>query len=88
MVDILYFRLSELRSQKQKLSRSVRDKEEELEQAMRKIDALRNDIRKAEKLRREIEQRLEESEQEANKERKMRERAEEYSKRVSFKNNK
>ncbi|PNF42325.1 hypothetical protein B7P43_G05285, partial [Cryptotermes secundus] len=48
-------RLSELRQQKQKLSRQVRDKEEELEVAMQKIDSLRHDIRKAEKLRRELE---------------------------------
>lgn len=47
-------KLSDLRQQKQKLSRQVRDKEEELEVAMQKIDALRQDIRRAEKLRREM----------------------------------
>lgn len=52
-------KLSELRSQKQKLSRQVRDKEEELENAMHKIDTLRNDMRKAEKSRREYESRIE-----------------------------
>lgn len=52
-------KLSELRSQKQKLSRQVRDKEEELETAMQKIDNLRNDIRKADKGRREYESRIE-----------------------------
>ncbi|GBP98070.1 hypothetical protein EVAR_100712_1 [Eumeta japonica] len=36
-------RLAELRQQKQKLSRQVRDKEEELEVAMQKIDGLRQD---------------------------------------------
>jgi hypothetical protein len=33
----------------------VRDKEEELENSLQKIDNLRQDIRKAEKLRRELE---------------------------------
>ena len=58
---MIFFRLSELRQQKQKLSRQVRDKEEELENSMTKIDSLRTDIRKAEKLRREIELRAEEA---------------------------
>lgn len=48
-------RLTELRNQKQKLSRQVRDKEEELDNALQKIDTLRQDLRKAEKLRRELE---------------------------------
>lgn len=52
-------KLSELRTQKQKLSRQVRDKEEELETAMQKIDTLRNDMRKMEKSRREYETRIE-----------------------------
>lgn len=52
-------KLSELRSQKQKLSRQVRDKEEELETAMQKIDSYRNDMRKADKSRREYESRIE-----------------------------
>lgn len=52
-------KLSELRSQKQKLSRQVRDKEEELETAMQKVDSLRNDMRKMEKSRREYETRIE-----------------------------
>ena len=42
---------------------------------MQKIDSLRQDIRKAEKLRREIELRAEESGTEAVKERKLREKA-------------
>merc|ERR1719483_1644626 len=68
-------KLSELRQQKQKMSRQVRDKEEELENSMTKIDSLRTDIRKAEKLRREIELRAEEATTEAGKERKLREKA-------------
>lgn len=66
-------RLSELRQQKQKLSRQVRDKEEELEGAMQKIDGLRQDIRRAEKGRRELEARLDTAISEATKERKLRE---------------
>lgn len=54
-------KLGELRSQKQKLSRQVRDKEEELETAMQKVDTLRNDIRKSDKFRRELESRLQDS---------------------------
>ncbi|CAK1549098.1 unnamed protein product [Leptosia nina] len=66
-------KLSELRQQKQKLSRQVRDKEEELEVAMQKIDALRQDIRRADKGRRELEARLDTAVAEATKERKLRE---------------
>ncbi|GFR09549.1 hypothetical protein TNCT_340201, partial [Trichonephila clavata] len=71
-------KLSELRAQKQKLSRQVRDKEEELETAMQKIDLLRQDLRKAEKFRREFEARIDEAQSEATKERRLRERTEEY----------
>ncbi|KAH8027906.1 hypothetical protein HPB51_011136 [Rhipicephalus microplus] len=70
-------KLSELRTQKQKLSRQVRDKEEELESAMHKIDSLRQDLRKADKLRREA-TRAEETQAEALKERRLRERSDEY----------
>lgn len=45
---------------------------------MQKVDSLRHDIRKAEKLRRELEARIEEALAEAGKERKLRERSEEY----------
>ncbi|XP_024946163.1 serine/threonine-protein kinase Genghis Khan isoform X1 [Cephus cinctus] len=75
-------KLSELRQQKQKLSRQVRDKEEELEVVMQKVDSLRHDIRKAEKLRRELENRVEEAIAETSKERKLRERSEEYCKQM------
>ena len=64
-VCLLLCRLSELRQQKQKLSRQVRDKEEELENSLQKIDSLRQDIRKAEKLRSQLELRSEESVTEA-----------------------
>lgn len=55
-------KLSELRTQKQKISKQVRDKEEELEVAMQKIDALRNEVRRIEKGRREMELRVQEFE--------------------------
>lgn len=49
---------------------------------MQKIDSLRHDIRKAEKLRRELEARVEEAISETTKERKLRERSEEYCKQM------
>lgn len=73
----MIFRLSELRQHKQKLSRLVRDKEEELEEAMSKIDILRQEVRRSEKVRRELESRLEDSIAEAINERKLREKNEE-----------
>jgi serine/threonine-protein kinase MRCK len=60
----------------------VRDKEEELEVTMQKVDSLRQDIRRAEKLRRELEARIEEAQGETSKERKLRERTEEYCKQM------
>ncbi|XP_044731318.1 serine/threonine-protein kinase Genghis Khan isoform X2 [Chrysoperla carnea] len=71
-------RLSELRQQKQKLSRQVRDKEEEVEAAMAKIDGLRADIRKAEKARRELQISLDDALAETVRERKLRERSDDY----------
>lgn len=47
-------RMAELRSQKQKVSRQLRDKEEEVEVAMQKIDSMRQEIRKSEKFRKEV----------------------------------
>ncbi|XP_050527294.1 serine/threonine-protein kinase Genghis Khan [Daktulosphaira vitifoliae] len=66
-------KLSELRQHKQKLSRLVRDKEEELEEAMSKVDVLRQEVRRSEKVRRELESRLDESMAEIVNERKLRE---------------
>lgn len=60
-------KLSDLRVQKQKISRQVRDKEEELEVALQKIDSLRNEVRRIEKSRREMEMKIQEYE--ANKDR-------------------
>ncbi|XP_063835291.1 serine/threonine-protein kinase MRCK alpha [Ostrinia nubilalis] len=66
-------KLADLRQQKHKLSRQVRDKEQELEKEMQKIDALRQDIRRSDKGRRELEARLDMAIAEATKERKLRE---------------
>lgn len=51
---------------------------------MQKIDSLRQDMRRGEKLRRELEARIDEAMQEATKERKLRERSEEYCNQVSL----
>lgn len=47
-------RMAELRSHKQRLSRQLRDKEEEMDVVMQKLDAMRQDIRKTEKARKEV----------------------------------
>lgn len=54
---------------------------------MSKVDALRHDIRKAEKLRRELESRVEDALAEASKERKLRERSEEYCRQMQEESN-
>ncbi|GBP13047.1 hypothetical protein EVAR_101561_1 [Eumeta japonica] len=66
------------RSQKQKLSRQVRDKEEELETVMKKIDSLRQDLRKSDKNRRELEMRMEDALTDIATEKKQKERTEEF----------
>lgn len=47
-------RLTELRSFKQRLSRQLRDKEEEMDALNQKLEALRLDLRKAERTRKEV----------------------------------
>lgn len=47
-------RMAELRSQKQKVSRQLRDREEEVEAAVQKMDALRQEARRADKSRKEV----------------------------------
>lgn len=47
-------RVAELRAQKQKVSRQLRDKEEEVEAAMQKVDSMRQEVRKSERLRKEV----------------------------------
>ncbi|KAL1377127.1 hypothetical protein pipiens_016466 [Culex pipiens pipiens] len=71
-------KLSDLRQQKQKLSRQVRDKEEEVEVAMQKVDTLRSELRKTDKIRRELESRHQDILSEVTRERQLRERSEDY----------
>lgn len=47
-------RLTELRSHKQRLSRQLRDKEEEMDALNQKLEALKLDLRKAERTRKEV----------------------------------
>lgn len=47
-------RVAELRAHKQKVSRQLRDKEEEVEAAMQKVDSMRQEVRKSERLRKEV----------------------------------
>lgn len=68
----------ELRSQKVLLVRQVRDKDEDLEKGSQKIEALRNDIRLAEKNRRDMESKLQELSADVIRERQSRERSEEF----------
>lgn len=49
-------RMADLRSYKQKLSRQLRDKEEEVEVIMQKTDSMRQEMRKLEKARKEVAQ--------------------------------
>ncbi|MBV96788.1 Serine/threonine-protein kinase MRCK beta, partial [Eschrichtius robustus] len=75
-------RMAELRSQKQKVSRQLRDREEEVEAAVQKMDALRQEARRADKSRKELEAQLEDAVAEASKERKLREHSENFSKQI------
>ena len=47
-------RLTEMRSQRQKLSRQVRDREEELDDVRHKMENIRQELRKADKSKREV----------------------------------
>ena len=49
--------MAELRSAKQRLSRQLRDKEEEMEALLQKMDGMRQEIRKTEKNRKEVRRR-------------------------------
>uniref|UniRef100_A0A8C4TN76 Serine/threonine-protein kinase MRCK alpha-like n=1 Tax=Erpetoichthys calabaricus TaxID=27687 RepID=A0A8C4TN76_ERPCA len=73
---------TETRSQRQKLSRQLRDKEEEMEVVMAKVESLRQEVRKVEKSKKELEIMAEESGAEAAKQRKLRERSESYGKQL------
>ncbi|XP_056624631.1 serine/threonine-protein kinase MRCK alpha isoform X2 [Triplophysa dalaica] len=75
-------RVTELRSHKQRLSRQLRDKEEEMDALNQKVEALRLDVRKAERAKKEMEAQAEEWSAEAQKEKKLRERSEQYSRQL------
>ncbi|XP_015462008.3 serine/threonine-protein kinase MRCK alpha isoform X8 [Astyanax mexicanus] len=75
-------KMTDLRSQKQRLSRQLRDKEEEMDAVNQKLEALRLEIRKAERARKEMETQAEERAAEAQKEKKLRERSEQYSRQL------
>ncbi|XP_068432845.1 serine/threonine-protein kinase MRCK alpha isoform X5 [Clinocottus analis] len=75
-------RLTDLRSVKQRLARQLRDKEEEMESQGQKVEALRLEVRKAERSKKETEAQAEEQAAEAQKERKLRERNEQYSRQL------
>lgn len=47
-------RMADLRSSKQRLSRQLRDKEEEMDGLLQKMDTMRQEIRKTEKNRKEV----------------------------------
>lgn len=47
-------RLTELHTQKQKLARHVRDKEEEVDLVMQKVESLRQELRRTERARKEV----------------------------------
>lgn len=47
-------KLTELRSSKQRLTRQLRDKEEEMDTLNQKLEGLRLDLRKAERARKEV----------------------------------
>ncbi|KPP68345.1 serine/threonine-protein kinase MRCK alpha-like, partial [Scleropages formosus] len=75
-------RVTELRSHKQRLTRQLRDKEEEMEGVSQKVEALRLEVRKVERAKKELEVQAEERAAEAQKERKLRERSEQYSRQL------
>ncbi|XP_051909435.1 serine/threonine-protein kinase MRCK alpha isoform X3 [Hippocampus zosterae] len=74
--------LSDLRSEKQQLSRQLRDKVEEMESQNQKFEALRLELRKTEKARKEMETQMDERIAEALKERKLKERNEQYTRQL------
>ncbi|CAH1263897.1 CDC42BPA [Branchiostoma lanceolatum] len=75
-------KMSELRSQKQKLSRLVREKEDEIDIAMQKVENLRHDVRKLDKAKKDLQATVDDLQAEIQKERKLRERGDQYSKQL------
>ncbi|XP_066093125.1 serine/threonine-protein kinase MRCK alpha isoform X7 [Saccopteryx bilineata] len=75
-------RLTELHTQKQKLARHVRDKDEEVDLVMQKVESLRQELRRTERAKKELEVRTEAVAAEASKDRKLREQSEHYLKQL------
>ncbi|KAK3733779.1 hypothetical protein QZH41_015098 [Actinostola sp. cb2023] len=75
-------KLADMRSQKTKLSRSVREKEEELESSLQKLDTLRLEVRNADRKKRELNSQVEEFTADANREKKLRLRSDQYNKQL------
>ncbi|XP_077367350.1 serine/threonine-protein kinase MRCK alpha isoform X9 [Festucalex cinctus] len=73
---------TDLRSEKQQLSRQLRDKVDETGSQNQKVEALRLEVRNAEKARKEMETQLETRTSEALKERKLKERNEQYTRQL------
>ncbi|XP_060711739.1 serine/threonine-protein kinase MRCK alpha-like isoform X2 [Hemiscyllium ocellatum] len=69
-------RYSQLRLQKQKLSRDLRDREEEMEVVMEKVESLRQQLSTADRCRLVLEAKMEEQAQEVAEESQLRERSE------------
>ncbi|KAK3713298.1 hypothetical protein RRG08_043878 [Elysia crispata] len=70
--------LMKLQSKVKELSREVRNKEEEIEDQRRLIDSLKQEKRKGEKAVNELQNQLDEARSESGKERRLRDRAEQY----------
>jgi serine/threonine-protein kinase MRCK len=75
----------ELRTQKVMLARQLRDKEDDVEKQSQKIDSMRNDIRLADKTRRELETKLQETMSDLTRERQAKERSEDYCRQLQAK---
>ncbi|XP_077366411.1 serine/threonine-protein kinase MRCK beta isoform X3 [Festucalex cinctus] len=73
---------AELNSAKQRLSRQLRDKDEEAERLQRKVELMRQDGRKTDKSRKELEAQLDQVTAEASKEQKLKEHSEVYAKQL------
>ncbi|XP_006897809.1 PREDICTED: serine/threonine-protein kinase MRCK alpha-like isoform X4 [Elephantulus edwardii] len=75
-------RMTELHTQKQKLARHVRHKEEEVDLVMQKVESLKQDLCRTERAKKELEVRIEALTAETSKDRKLREQSEHYSKQL------
>ena len=74
----IFFRLNDMISLKQKLSRQIRDQENEMDDQKAKLDSLKQDLRKSEKHQRNLQTNLDEALSDSSKQSKLRERAELY----------